>query len=195
MNRGFTVVEVLVTLVIMAILLGLGTLGIRSTLANGRDAERQADIETIARGLERFYAQGYPYYIAGVTKGSYPDSNMKIHLDGTGWCEAAYFKNADQQALYSDCRPGDGYWEEVMGISDAAQTPPNMTGKNLWNPWLVSEADIPAWITARLNEGKYVYLPMNDNGSHCYGGCYKYELYYKKETTGEVVTVKSKHQQ
>ena len=40
MVRGFTVIEVLVTLVIMSILLGLGTVGIRASLVNGRDAER-----------------------------------------------------------------------------------------------------------------------------------------------------------
>jgi prepilin-type N-terminal cleavage/methylation domain-containing protein len=196
MNRGFTVVEVLVTLVIMAILVGLGTVGLRATLANGRDAERKDDIETIARGLELYYAKGNPFYIAGESKGGYPGSNDKIHIDGTGWCDMAYFKNAAAQANYSTCRPGDGYWSEVFGVSDAAQTPPGMTTRNVWNPWLVNQADIPSRITTELNNGKYVYLPLNDDGSHCYDvACRKYELYYKKETTGEVVIVKSKHQQ
>ena len=51
MNRGFTVVEILVTLVVMAIILTLGTVNLRSSLANGRDSERKSDIESITRGL------------------------------------------------------------------------------------------------------------------------------------------------
>lgn len=196
MNRGFTVVEVLVTLVIMAILMGLGTVGLRATLANGRDAERQTDIETIARGLEVYYTRGNPFYIAGTTKGSYPGSNMKIHIDGTGWCAAAPFYNESQQALYNTCRPGDGYWSEAFGVSDAALTPPNKTEPALWNPWLVGDAEIPARTTTELNNGNYVYMPFTANDTHCYEDtCPKFELYYKKETTGEVVTVRSKHQQ
>ncbi len=196
MKRGFTVVEVLVTLVVMAILLSLGTVGLRASLANGRDAERQADIESLARGLEMYYAKGNPYYIAGPTKGAYPGSNMKIHIDGTGWCPTAYFVNDSQQALYSTCRPGDGYWSEVFGVSDAAQTPPGKTTRAVWNPWLVNQADIPSRITAELDKGNYVYLPLHDDNVHCYDyPCPKFELYYKKETTGEVVKVNSKHQQ
>ena len=90
MNRGFTVVEVLVTLVVISILLGLGTVGLRSTLANGRDAERRADIETIARGLEARYDKGSSFNwredtnsdgtpdtdrTTTYTAGSYPGSN------------------------------------------------------------------------------------------------------------------------
>lgn len=197
MKRGFTVVEVLVTLVVMAILLSLGTVGLRASLANGRDAERKADIETIARGLEVYYAKGNPYFIAGTTKGAYPDTNAKIHIDGTGWCYTAYFPDQGQQDKYSTCRPGDGYWSEVFGVSDAALTPPNMTTRELWNPWMIEQATIPARIAAELDKGKYVYYPLTHNNTHCYSdaGCPKYELYYKKETNGEVVTVRSKHQQ
>lgn len=61
MKRGFTVVELLVTMVIITIILGLGVVNLRSSLANGRDAERKSDIETIARGLEQRYNRTYSY--------------------------------------------------------------------------------------------------------------------------------------
>lgn len=193
MNRGFTVVEVLITLIIMAILLTLGTIGIRSSLVNARDAERQSDIEIIARGLEEYYKRGHPYYIAGPTKGSYPGSNTMIAMSGAGWCDTAYFKNPSQAALYSVCRR---YHSEALpGVSDAALTAPDRSGPELANPWLVDQAEIPNWINTAINEGKYVYLPLTETGAHCYSdtSCPRYELYYKKEATGEKITVKSKH--
>lgn len=199
MKRGFTVVEVLVTMVIIAILLGLGTVGLRSSLANARDAERQADIETIARGLEQYYNRGNPYYTAGVTKGSYPGSNMVISFDGGGWCDTAYFKDANQAAKYSVCR---WYYEEVLpGVSKQALTPPGKGGTCLSNPWLQAEASpvaiISPSITNSLNDNCYVYKPLNDNDDGlCYSdnACRRYALLYKKETTGEIVIVRSKHQ-
>lgn len=199
MKRGFTVVEILITLVVMAILLGLSTVGMRAMIANANDAERADDIATIARGLEQYYEKGNPYYTGGVTKGSYPGSNMTISMGGSGWCATAYFQNPGQAANYSVCR--NYYKEALPGLTDAAMTPPGFTSPEFHNPWLQGEANpvtiITPWITQVINEGKYVYKPLNDNDDgHCYSdtSCRRYALIYKKETTGEVVIVKSKHQ-
>jgi prepilin-type N-terminal cleavage/methylation domain-containing protein len=198
MKRGFTVVEILITLVVMAILLGLSTVGMRAMIANGNDSERANDIATIARGLEQYYDIGNPFYIPSSTKGSYPGVNMNISMDGSGWCDTAYFKNPGQAALYSVCRR---YWTEALpGTSESAFTPPGMSGPAVSFPWLVGEATPVAimnpWIMDRLNEGRYVYKPLNDDNSVCYGEttCRRYALMYKKETTGEIVTVMSRHQ-
>lgn len=201
MKRGFTVVELLITLVVIGILLGLGTVGLRSTLANGRDAERQADIETIARGLEEYYKRGNPYYIPGNTKGSYPGSNMLVSIDGGGWCTGTVLVNSAQAANYSTCRPGTGYWSEVLpGVTEAAVTPPGFTSAQTKQPWNSAEANpvavINPTITSFLNEGKYVYKALNDDNSNCYSdnSCQRFALLYKKETTGEIIIKYSKHQ-
>ena len=54
MNRrlGFTVVELTVVIVVMAILLTLGTLGLRTLQADSRDKERDADVNTISMKIE-----------------------------------------------------------------------------------------------------------------------------------------------
>ncbi|MES2876490.1 MAG: type II secretion system protein [Patescibacteria group bacterium] len=199
MNRGFSIVEVLVTLIVIGILLGLGTVGLRASLANARDAERQADIEVIARGLEAYYDRGNPYYIAGGTKGSYPGSNMVVSINKDGWCPGTIFPDAGQAAKYSACKD---YWSDALpGVTQAALTPPGKSGKGLSNPWLQPESNplqimMPA-ITAAINDGYYVYKAMSDSDQHCYDdtGCTRYALIYKKETTDEVVIVRSKHQQ
>lgn len=53
--RGFTVVELVVVMTIMAILLVVGIVSLAHIQSNGRDAERTSDAENIARGLERYY--------------------------------------------------------------------------------------------------------------------------------------------
>lgn len=196
MKRGFTVVEVLVTLIILAILLGLGTVGLRSTLANGRDAERQADVEILARGFENYYERGNPYYVAGVSKGTYPGANQLISIEGSGWCSGALFNIPEQNIKYSKCAPGAGYWAEALpGVTDAALTPPDKTGRELRSTYGIQPQDLAAWKTTELNAGKYVYHASHQDGSVCYDEeCFSFELSYKKETTGEIVTVKSKRQ-
>lgn len=200
MNRGFTVVEILITLVIMTILLTLGVITVRESLAQARDAERAEDVAILARGFENYYKRGNPYYIGpAITKGSYPGANNMIAMDGSGWCDSAYFKNASQAALYSVCK--NYMLDALPGITVAALTPPEFNNPQLTNPWLSTGSDSPTqlintFMSDRLNEGKYVYKPMTStNLALCYdaGNCTRFVLLYKKETTGEIVEVWSKH--
>lgn len=53
--RGFTVLEFLVVMVIMAILIGLVLVGLTAARANGRDQARISNLHTIAVGLEQYH--------------------------------------------------------------------------------------------------------------------------------------------
>ena len=54
-SDGFTIVEIAITLTIMGILLVLGVVNLTGSQANGRDAKRKSDVETIAVHLENYY--------------------------------------------------------------------------------------------------------------------------------------------
>lgn len=60
--RGFTIVEIVITLTIMGILMVLAVVNLTGTQANGRDAKRKSDIETIAINLENYYNSGSGEY-------------------------------------------------------------------------------------------------------------------------------------
>lgn len=189
MNRGFTVVEVLVTLIVIGILLGLGTVGLRSTLANGRDSERKSDIETIARGLEFRYDNGNAISAlpqtdptnwpnpTGQGKGYYPGVNEFIHMQGsfrTGFVpetptESYFFKN-------------------LQGATEAAITTPSGNKIGQVCVFACAPAGDSAQLATAFNhptEGKdrYLYESVNTNNGVCSNGdCVAFNLYWISET-------------
>ena len=198
---GFTLVELMITMVIMVILTVLAVVITGNIQVQARDNEREQDIQSIARGLEQYYNLGNRFYIPGGTKGSYPGSNMMVAINGAGWCPGTAFENTGQAANYSKCLPG-GYNSEVFpGITNEILTPPGYDTPQLMTPWIPfgsQEAHDSAVATILNNENKYVYKPMfSDSKIFCYDDtkCTRFELMYKKESTGEIITIKSKHQQ
>ncbi len=68
-SRGFTIVELIITITIMGILLTLAVVNLTSTQVSARDTERRIDVETISNNLESFYKNGVP---SSTTIGRYP---------------------------------------------------------------------------------------------------------------------------
>lgn len=66
-SHGFTLVELLVVITIIAILSAIGLVSYQVVLKNGRDATRQANLKTIQSALEQYFADQlfYPLYSLG----------------------------------------------------------------------------------------------------------------------------------
>lgn len=189
MNRGFTVVEVLVTLVVISILLGLGTVGLRSTLANARDAERKSDIEVIARALEARYNKGSTYTWMEDTNGDgTPELQTATHPAGT------YPGNNELwDTIYWSNRARIG--EILPGVSDAAVNSPSNERITspcifyMWNLPACDAAEKDSNIQAQFSNGSggwkdiYIYEFIGPNGGYCnVNECTRYNLYWISET-------------
>jgi prepilin-type N-terminal cleavage/methylation domain-containing protein len=62
MKKGFTLLELLVVIGIMAILIALGTTSYSTAQKKARDAKRKGDLKAIQNGLEQYYSIcGYVY--------------------------------------------------------------------------------------------------------------------------------------
>lgn len=61
-NSGFTIVEIIVVVTVIAILAGIGVVSYSGMQVRARDTERQADAESMRAALETYYEQ----------KGDYP---------------------------------------------------------------------------------------------------------------------------
>ncbi len=192
MKRGFTVVEILITLVIMAILLTLGVVSLRNVQAEARDKERATDIDTIARGLERRYNEGNPVLVSATDaregkQGSYPGTNEMLHMGG---------EDRSGQGFNPAQVTGGYLTEGLPGTSEAAFTNPG--GEKLWAivcVWACAPAGDTTQInTAFNNQDKYVYEPIDRSGNICCcGDCPGFNLYWKTETNGALQTLKSKN--
>lgn len=82
-QRGFTIVELLIVIVVIAILASLTVVAFSSTQSSARDSKRKADIAAITRALELYYTE----------KGHYP--NATTYTPGSTTINAAWSTTAD----------------------------------------------------------------------------------------------------
>jgi prepilin-type N-terminal cleavage/methylation domain-containing protein len=191
-RRGFTIIEVLITLVIMAGLLTLGVMAFGNTQLKARDEKRLADVTAIARGLEQRYDKGNSYATAPNTApsgegqaGSYPSIAEIQHINGdsgsgVGW-SAGEITGGYRLKLFT-------------GTQDSNYVSP--TGKPFIN-WCTTSCAKPTDSTT-ITEDSYQYAPVNPSGDICLTagttGCMGYYLYWKSEADGTTKVVKSKRQ-
>lgn len=58
---GFTLLELLVSISIIALMLGLATVSYTTAQRNGRDARRRNDMQAVQKGLEQYFAENQSY--------------------------------------------------------------------------------------------------------------------------------------
>ncbi len=180
-RRGFTVVELVVVMVIMAILLVLAGLSISRSQANARDTERKADIDVLARGLEARYVQGglnpaVTAKPANVTPGSYPSTNEMVHILGR------------VQANFTPTQIVGGYGPTALpGTTVQAFSPPSWTGA--YDGFEISSGSCgvedKTCIAALITASNYYYEPINADNTRCNSNvvaCVRFNLYWKYET-------------
>ncbi|MBI2051957.1 prepilin-type N-terminal cleavage/methylation domain-containing protein [Candidatus Roizmanbacteria bacterium] len=98
MNKGFTLLELMIVIVILGVLSSLITGNFLNSLKKGRDAQRKADLGNIQKALEMYYEdnRAYPTSLAFGGQLCYPGQNgcsTKIYM----------------QKLPNDPKPGINY--------------------------------------------------------------------------------------
>lgn len=173
--RGFTVVELVIVIAIMAILFSLAVVNVRSTQVNARDNERHIDTENISLMFEGFYDVIDTGYF-----NTYPGTMLTyVYLTGSHEVNPLLSK-VPPESLRA---PGQDSLSLIMATNNAQS---------------------PDSVAPQPTVGTYVYQPLQGDGSLCltrHQHCVKYNLYYKLERpTNEcpaphnICTIRSKHQ-
>ncbi len=171
-SRGFTIVEIVITITIMSILMVLAVVGVSSTQSNARDEERVSDIEAIAQNLESFYVAGHDGLSikGGLT---YPAT-----VNMTSANILTTLRDIDPKALTSP----NAATSTTISVTNATNSTQTVTGVS----------PLPTTAT-------YVYQPLRSDGALCTspttsGGCRKFNLYYRSEKTNAVQMITSRNQ-
>lgn len=168
-RRGFTIIEVVITIAIMGILLTLAVVNLIATEANGRDAERKGDIEALATNLESFYRTGNG---SSGAIGRYPSTVIG------GASEASLLATLRDLDIKAAIAPGaTTSTASLIAATNADQT-------------LTGVRPIPTVST-------YVYQPLQANGTLCANEtqeCRKFNIFYRLEANSSIQVVTSKNQ-
>ncbi|MDB5165743.1 MAG: hypothetical protein JWM00_633 [Candidatus Saccharibacteria bacterium] len=170
-SRGFTIIELLITITVMLILIMLAVVNLRSTQLNARDSDRKSDVESIARRLDSLYKTGYPTTVA-LTQYSYP-SQATIVDDATS-----------RQAIFSVLPDG------VLVDPLSSATSSIVKATNL-NTGLLSAGATPVTPFPSATN-PYVYQPISTTGVLCTTTaltCRSFNLYYWSEVTPTTAAV------
>jgi len=178
-GKGFTVVEIIVTIVALIILTTIVVTRLSLTQIGGRDQEREIDVETIATGLEVYYQDGGN--TSSTPKGYYPGSDQ---VDAASLTTPPFNAFLEGVSTISYEAPGG------LINGNANFQAPTQLGTNPDGSYTDSE------VRSILQLHPYVYQVLKRDNAHCYSAteCVKYNLYYLNEASNTVVKIRSKNQ-
>lgn len=193
-SRGFTLIELLITITVMVILMTLAVVSLRSSMVNARDEERKNDAHALARGLERYYAEGHPEY--GIEKGHYPGVNVIFYAHGF---ERTQF-DPDQVPRFLETSLLPGVKEDAFHFS---YNPSALTFQ-LTEWWGAPAPENPTIIESKTTIDTIIYEPMVYRPPDFWGperwdlcfetDCQRFNLYYRTESDGQLHKIESEHQ-
>lgn len=164
--RGFTIVELLIVIGVMAILIPITMFGINGLSVKAGDRERESDATSIARQLELVYTNK----MIGSSP-SYPGSNA---LSTTA--------TPPRQTVFG-------------GTSNEVTKAPGGTGFDIAiATGLTTTRETN--ISPRPTESSYTYQPIKvGTTAVCTSQCSSFNLYYLRKSDNTVIMIKSQRQQ
>ncbi len=179
-QRGFTIVELLIVIVVIGILAALVLNSFSGVQAKARDVKRDTDIKALSTQLEVFYSQ------AG--NGSYPSNGTAGAAYAVGAFAGATSVNLDNDADIT---------AKFKGIDLNSTRAPSQTSNSMFFGVTATAlfANAPASPTNAGTNG-YIYQPLNAANTICLteSTCTHFNLYYQREAAVALVTKSSLNQ-
>ncbi len=142
-RNGFTIVELLITIVVIAILAGVSMVAYRGVQQRARDSVRQQDVAAIAKATHMYSVVVGNFAEAGCGSGS-----------GSGWLHSDYDGTGPNVPI-NDCLTGKGPYSSKNFLGTVLKDPSGLescTGLKC-TAYMKSSCAAGTWIMAHL-EGK-----------------------------------------
>ena len=188
--RGFTIVEIIITIAIMGILLGLVMAGFRHTQAVARDDKLEQQAQAIARGLENLYRTGIPEY--DIKPNHYPSVRETMHAIGWGMDDVGPHVPGGYLHSWLDGVPDsamtrfelvrfikDGKWTPIGDETNVRESTP--VGKIRYEPYKYNKKDF-------YGDDRYSWCNLKNEE------CVGFNLYYHTEVDDAIHVIRSKRQ-
>lgn len=183
LNRGFTIVELLIVIVILGLLMTVAFINVRYIEAAGRNSERKSDAEAISLTLESYYKQGAADGThAG--QGQYPSTTTIANA----------LAKTQSNYIQTDVLPDSSAVIFHYSFLDVSKFPYN----------LKPASSVISNKSSLTDTNLIIYEPLTYNGSSwvlCTSAsqqCSRFNLYYRTEATSnvaeETVMIVSKNQ-
>jgi len=132
-EKGFTIVEMLVVIVVIGILVGISVISYNGIQQRSRDSERGSDVTQIKIALEKYYADKsrYPLNCAGSPCAVSALSNELTNYMKTIPHDPKHAADSAADYQYVATVAGDGYAIRVQYEAKAVCK----TGQNVYAPW------------------------------------------------------------
>lgn len=191
---GFTIVELVVVMVIMAVLLTLAMVNISNSQVSVRDKKRTAAAEAIARGLEARYNQGNPKVTSTpgnyTAAGGYPGTYEFQHMLGTDMTANGFVPAVITGGYIDDALPGIS-----LDIRTAPGKPSGQALQLYCTPSCGATSENATYLSTKVTIDTYIYEPLTSGGAQCDNvKCTRFNLYYRTESDGVLQKIMSKHQ-
>lgn len=148
-TRGFTLIEMLITIALIALLSAIALFGLQGVREQGRDAKRKSDLESIRSGLETYRADCNLYPSRGTGAGQLNITTPPATLTGSGNPAAT-------------CPAANRYIEAVPN------DPQSPTRVYYYNP---TNGNATYDLCARLENAPSPAMNMGTCGNNCGGAC------------------------
>jgi prepilin-type N-terminal cleavage/methylation domain-containing protein len=107
-SYGFTIVELLIVIVVIAILATISIVAYNGIQARARDSQRQEDVKTIVKALELYYIDNGKYPLSNCVSGCTINGSWSNTNDGSWQNLAALLVPKYLSSLPSDPNPSMG---------------------------------------------------------------------------------------
>lgn len=166
---GFTIIELIVVITIMAVLLSLGFVNLRSTIVTSRDQQRATDVNNFRLALESFYKTGYS---GSTAYNRYPSLDQ---LNNGATSLKTILPGFDNKNLIAP---------DMTVVTDTLVLATNNT-------------ETTTGVTPQPTVNQYVYQPLTKDEVLCSTvsqQCQKFNIYYRQESDNTVIMVQSLNQ-